>query len=729
MKNRIKLFALFCYFSVGISAQKFMVVGQRGGVTTRFPMENVDSVYFEGYDEQNYDEDIVSFSDKLISSISIDNSCENFCIDGQDVYAVGNFGIYKYDYSIPTVPVKLAENKIDASLIAKSVTKKGDYLYVTLRQNTGGTTELFKPYLRFDFESNIKEFVDVNNGPICNDSRLNSFFKSLRIVSIDPSIINKIIVYKANSVNGGYRNNILIAKAGGASINFATATYNTKEEALNALVSQYTDGKGNSCEVNWDALSEGSTSNADFKLNIANLGSFDSYIQEGTASIDECGIQSPNRWCHSARLMNDSGIEGYAALTKSLSSPASEAFNTFWINADNVLSDTLYIPLLKDGEHDILSVICAPKDDSHYILGIKVYDRAFISSSQLLYKEWYNIKTQLSASVVNLWYSEKEMVQYENIISQNISNNTFFDKVVIGINTKSENALVYIDDYYYNPTEISAVSYVNGGIAVLDSKDLTLKKIIHSDLKATQSFILGNYLLVNYLTGFNIYDISDENSPSLVYYSRTPSLKEFQGCTYFEKDNHVYAVLSNYALGFTIWDITDPSNTFLVKEYSFDKNDKWGYYNDAVKVRLWEAYVDYPYIYFAAAPNVNIVGTDGDFRGIVTFDISNIEDISYTYSPIPEKYGWSLMSNSDRQPTHIVNYGKYLLLNNEEKGFAVFDASNKSFPTFKENVEVNGRSCVNSIQASSEGILIVGDGSSGSPAYPDKNIYYYKLSK
>lgn len=710
------------------NAQKFMVVGQKGGVTTNFPIENVDSVYFIGFDNENGDNTYVSVSDKYISSFSDGTkfTCENFLYKNNILYAVGSFGIYKIDYSNPESPSLLLRNRIKDGMLAKSVQCVDDYLYVTLRQNTAGTVESVTPQIRLDFENGVEEYIDLKNGNITNNDLLNKFFKSLTLVSIDPTIIDKIIIYKAKPYNGMYRNTILIAQSGGTSINFASANYATREEALASLSSEYTNSRGNTCEVDWDVLPEGSTDFSNIVLNVSNLGQFDSYYHTDNAKIDELGIQSPNRWTHSARFstMIDGGT---AMLKKNLGEIYDEGFVSFWMNVENVITKDVDMPILTSNNKNLLSIRLIPMGNKEYKINLLVNENEYQSLHTIKYKEWYNIKVHINNNVAELLYSEKELEEWIPIVNAKINENVGFDNLCVGFSTSNIGMLIYIDDVYFNPTNIDDVSYLNGGIAVLKAEDLSVIHYYNSDLKATQSFVKDNLLFVDYLTGINVYDISIPESLKLASYYRSQTFKEYQGCDYYTLNGKTYAITANYALGFSIFDITDPYNTFLIKEIIFDKNQLWSYYNGFLRFKIWDVAINYPYAYFAAAPNPEVMGTDGEFRGIITYNLSDLNNSEPQLAPIPSEAYWQLTSNADRQPTHIEKYQKHLFLNNEERGFVVYDISN-GLPKYIENVETPGTSCVYSIRATESGKLFIGDGHSGNKVYNDYNIYMYNLN-
>lgn len=242
-----------------VLAQPYMVVRQKDNVVTRFPVESIDSVFFY---EKNSIDDLVDYDDyapSLVSTYAASkmDSYDDIYVEGNDVYAIGTFGLRKFDWNNPSVPRLVFEDSLVPSLSLKgrSITGKGDYLYIVMRTANVGFAEKYSPDLRIFFESNI---ANVNNGPdsLSTNSIMNKFFKELHVASFDARTIDRAYLYPSRYENGAYRNVIMLKSRDGKTIRFVRKDYATKEASLLALKSKYVTSMGDSCVVDWNVLSD-----------------------------------------------------------------------------------------------------------------------------------------------------------------------------------------------------------------------------------------------------------------------------------------------------------------------------------------------------------------------------------------------------------------------------------------------------------------------------------------
>lgn len=184
---------------------------------------------------------------------------EDFAYDGTYLYSSTSAGIMKLDFSNAQFPMLIGHNKLDTetrkTIRARGVAESGDYLYVSLRQNTGGITENIKPEIRLTFETNIDEF-GLTETHLSNNETFNGFFKYLNISSVDAAGFDKVYIYKAFLKENGYRNSILFANSTSSMFMYGE-TYPTREEALSALTSYYKTSRGDVCKVDWSTVPEG----------------------------------------------------------------------------------------------------------------------------------------------------------------------------------------------------------------------------------------------------------------------------------------------------------------------------------------------------------------------------------------------------------------------------------------------------------------------------------------
>lgn len=243
---------IFLLESIGVFAQKYMIINQNNQQTL-YPVDKVDSVTFVDYDEKNKDFIDGPLNPQIVSKFETSSKLgyEDFCVDKNNLYAVGEFGLRIFDlkHDCKLVAEKFFENQ---NLKVRSISQRGDYLYLVLRQKSSGKNELIIPEERIQFETNISHFVSDNDS-ISNNSVFNRFFKSLKIRSFNASTINKVYIYPARLENKIYRNIIRINYLGGSMV-FVSKNYATEQEALANLKSHYETANGDLCDVDWSQI-------------------------------------------------------------------------------------------------------------------------------------------------------------------------------------------------------------------------------------------------------------------------------------------------------------------------------------------------------------------------------------------------------------------------------------------------------------------------------------------
>ena len=649
--------------------------------------------------------------------------------DNNILYAAGNSGIRKIDYTNVYAPKLAAEYEINTTgMIGRAVAASGDYVYLGVRSNIGGSTAPAYPTVKFAFERHIDSYADVNEGnELSNNAKFNAFFRSLKIMSLDPSIINKTMVYKAHIVDGGYKNSILIAQAGGANVSFVGKVYATKEEALNALQDTYYNSKGDYCEVDWDAVTEGSHTWSNMKLNLNTLGDFDGIATYGNhLIINEYGSNCPDQGLYSCQITSESSMKETetAYIYKELQYLVANANVSLWINIQNQISSVSSLPVIETSDGKLLSLLLTPISNGVSI-GINYDGQETTSSVDIDLKEWYQIKVVIDGEQAILYYRSKEGGAWEIATSTTLPSFAGVSKLIVGMTTSSPSAKIWIDNYCFDENELDDVNQVNGKLLVLKKSDLSFVNSYSLDLKVCKMFVYENLLFVNCLNGFNIYDVSTPEHPTLVNYYRPMEWTEYQGCEYYEYGNHKYVFLCNYAKGASIADITDLHN-IKIYEIPFTSNFKPA---GITISKTWDVEIDYPYAYVASAPNPDFMGTVNDKRGVIVYDLSNLSNITQELYSIPESDYYKLATNPDRQPTAIARYDNYLLLNNEELGFAIFRILDDGTVEYQETIPTPGASCTNALYVCKNGILFVGDGSSGTSEYPDYNVNAFQIIK
>lgn len=273
----------------------------------------------------------------------------------------------------------------------------------------------------------------------------------------------------------------------------------------------------------------------------------------------------------------------------------------------------------------------------------------------------------------------------------------------------------------YDKSNIDDVAYVNGKLAILNKNTLEVSKIYNLDLKAIDAKIYENRLVLTCFYGFNVYDISDPESPKLTYTYRTDSYKESQDCEFFTRNGRVYVLICNYMLGYTIADVTDVNNVEIMYVNDFSNLICNGV-DVSGKAYSFDVSIDYPYAYLTISTNRNYINTESDIRGIVTIDLSDFNNPSPHFSLVPSD-DVTTVTGGDPRPTHIAKSNDYLIINNADKGLLVFLIGNNGWPVYTGAVTVSGKPCINNIYVPYDGIMFVNDNNHGGSA---RNIYLFK---
>lgn len=654
---------------------------------------------------------------------------EGMVLDGTTLYASGQFGVSAIDYSNESIPVlsqslsiKNITNRTD--MTARSIAFKDNYMYVPFRQASSGSNENAVPTHRFRFESYIGNYNNINqSGGISSNEIVNSFFKILHLNSVNVNQkIKRVFLYKGFYQNGYYLNTINFQFEDGSSAVLFRETFDTKEKALAALKSEYRSSKGDYCVVDWNALSKDANVFLNFNLNI--IGEFDSYIHSETASICSSTNACPNMGMNCIRMSSGNGTSNSTLLVSNMSSTKNDGYISFWCKIDKGLSSTIEIPLLSLSGENVLSFMVYSNGMNNYSIGVKSKNNTLMGTTKLNYDEWYNFKISIAALNVNLWYRTKEASDWNNDAQLTLSDNLQFNQLTTGIATKDQNVNVYFDDYYYNLSNIDNVSYINGKLAIIDKNTFKTLALYNLDTKAIDAKVYGNRLVVTCFYGFNIYDITDAAHPKLTYAYRINNFKESQNCEIYEHAGKVYAFICNYSQGYTIADITDVNNVAVVcvndyKSITYNGENLYG------KIYNFDVHIDYPYAYLTNATMRNYLFTDSDRRGIMTIDLRDLNNPNPRFTFVPSNM-ITTVTGGDPRPTHIACSGKYLIINNAEKGLLVFDKDADGLPVFTNAITVSGKPCINDIYVPYPGTVFVNDNNHGGSTWPDRNIYLYK---
>ncbi len=264
----------------------------------------------------------------------------------------------------------------------------------------------------------------------------------------------------------------------------------------------------------------------------------------------------------------------------------------------------------------------------------------------------------------------------------------------------------YVDDNYLFVSEraFKSDNPIQGLVRLFDKNSLSPVSTINLDRAATDFAVDGDYLYCCSLNGFSIYDISDPVNPCLICTYKTDS--ECQGVSVFESNSSKYAFVCNFLGGITIFDITDPRSPFIVSRLSH--NDDFGLpFSAGGIVTFFDVQIDFPYAYTTMAVKKNYVETEDDHRGVVVWNISDVNNVVVeSFSEIKPKHRSSSIVY-DVQPYYLTKYKNWIIANNSENGVAVFDILNKTIPEYHGSFADDSGE-VMPVIASDNGYLFVG---------------------
>lgn len=408
------------------------------------------------------------------------------------------------------------------------------------------------------------------------------------------------------------------------------------------------------------------------------LGEFSNLLVLQNAGADNYGAPDMNIGVRSLRLYASQN-QGKIILQKKIAHNEAAGFFSFWFRIDNPINNCFRIPLVGKDDKVLYSLNLSDSEEKGVIIQ---------NSSAKMFEcgEWYQLKVSISKKQIVTWWRTKECGRWE-LLSKEEGLETEYNSLLIGLYDAAKNDTLLVDDFYYSKKDFDQVSYINGSLKVLNRHDLTVFNSYASDTKLVEAKIYKDYLYTSCLYGFNIYSLTNPQSPKLEYTYRHPSWREFQGFDFFEADNKDYVVFSMFAEGIQIWDITDQLHPFIVCTIPLQTACA-----DGKKLpkgtQTFDIITNYPYAYAAIGPMISIFGKNTDNRGVMVYNLSCLDSIIQNYIEIPKEL-WYQGKSSDRAPTAIEIYHNKLYTNFAEKGMAIFDLSNPAIPQF-ESVEPIG---------------------------------------
>lgn len=204
-------------------------------------------------------------------------------------------------------------------------------------------------------------------------------------------------------------------------------------------------------------------------------------------------------------------------------------------------------------------------------------------------------------------------------------------------------------------------------------------KVVTMDWKCTALTVYKDYLLVSMqLAGYNLYDLTNPTEPILTYSFR-PEMGsvEYQECAFLERDNRTYFIDAGFGFGFYIWDVTSKTSPVRVGTFMFSQAWNNG---DNLHLHTEGIIIEGNMVYATLSVSEKYIDTEYDKRGIIKFDISNLDVYKYErMDEIPyehiliDAFDYSNFYNDyDVKPTRIVKVGNMLVTNSGANGLACF---------------------------------------------------------
>lgn len=724
--KRVILSALFIFVTFASFAQNdySRMIIHNGKDSLCLPIISVDSVTFD----KKTDYSDIKWGGNNSSQITHDKctydsiSCythpkhlqyNDLYIDGNTVYAVTTQGVRKIDYSDKTNPTLISESTpfiSNSNLLGRTIEHKGNNLYVGYRVS-------FTVYNQRDAQITQRfESLDTatkTSSSLSNNSTINAFFKALTI-SRDLGKVHQIFIYKAYKRDESTFSNVIVFKVSGEVDHvISSENYSTRQEALDALKSTYSSGS-HYCEVDWEAVPEGNNSYSSLQFNFV---AKQEYIHTANADYSISNTCCPNTGNRSGEFSINTQNGDTAVINYQLLNPVDKAEASFWIRIDKTFKGEVEIPLFSNADRLVYGLSLLPSGNSYQV---SIDDAA--GTKSFANGVWYNIKATYSNGVKKLYYRSKECSEWILIGTSSSSEVGNVETVSVGIQSASASAAVLFDDFRYSDTDVDAATYNKGRITVVDKNTLDIKKILYVDYPVTDMAVSGKSLIVSGLNGVNVYSLEDSDNPELTYTYRPSSFRDCQGITTYEHAGRVYAVVCKYTHGLLILDITDVNNVTVAADNEFDG---WTYADIAHGINIFSAVIDYPYLYATLAPHPDKTSTIPEACGVVSFDLSDLNDIQKTLY-LMDSSDITSNKSGDPSPTRIARYGNSLYLNNRDKGLAVYNILGDGVVEYKGLVDIGGKTSVNVISITDDGLIFMGDDSCSKS---EMNINLYRISR
>lgn len=325
---------------------------------------------------------------------------------------------------------------------------------------------------------------------------------------------------------------------------------------------------------------------------------------------------------------------------------------------------------------------------------------------------WYILSEQDTLYTMGYFGVRKYLVRETNKFELLAENDTFCTERMMGRGGCVKGEHLYVTARSFLPGTVDAIGN-NGKLLIMKRGDLSIVKELVYDIKLVEAKTHENLLVVSGLRGFYIYDISLSDHPEEIYHYKHPKYREYQGFDFIKKDNELYVAFTLFGEGVEIWNITDPTQAAVVCHIPIDEHMADG--DNLPGGQSMDIEVAYPYLYTTLGPSSETYRTTSDRRGIIVYDVSNIDSVKKSVVLIPEA-DWYSKNTGDKQPTYITRYKSKLYVNFAEKGVAVFSIDDPAHPQYRGTDDISGEGAL--IQP-----IFAGHGSLFAGSYYWRTIY------
>lgn len=273
--------------------------------------------------------------------------------------------------------------------------------------------------------------------------------------------------------------------------------------------------------------------------------------------------------------------------------------------------------------------------------------------------------------------------------------------------------------YLGGPDTASSDGYVSGKMLIMRKADLSIVKEYVSDIKLIECKQKDSLLVVSGLRGFDVYNISNPQELKTIYTYREKEFTEFQGVDFIDKDSLCYVAFCRFAEGVSLWEITDAKSIHPVWNYQFSDTLSTGF-SFKGSPQSFKLQYRKPYLYATCAPSRKSFGKKDDKRGLLVFDLTDINNVTSSAVIIPST-DYFKTETGDPEPTHLMIYGDSLYTNFGEKGIAIFDISKPVKPVYRGYKDAgNDGNMILPLHINHKGVVFTGD-------YYWNDLYNYRI--